>query len=128
MPLRSSDSSVLKWPTKGEVDRSARRWLEQVFDAHKELVAGGYFGSYARDDWGVGSDLDLLLIVAASELPFTRRGLAFDTLSLPVPADLVVYTEVEWRRLLEEGNPFVCRLERETVWVRRSPERPADRT
>ncbi|GGM97879.1 hypothetical protein GCM10007092_09460 [Thermus composti] len=30
------------------------------------LVAAGYFGSYARGEAGVGSDLDLLLLVAHS--------------------------------------------------------------
>jgi len=34
----------------------------------------GYFGSYARGDWGVGSDLDLLVIVTAAEEAFEKRS------------------------------------------------------
>jgi predicted nucleotidyltransferase len=39
----------------------------------------GYFGSYARGDWGVGSDVDLIVIVAESELPRERRAVEFGT-------------------------------------------------
>jgi len=74
-------------------------------------------GSYARGDWGVGSDLDLVLVVRQSSEPFHRRGLAFGLDSLPVPADLLVYTEEEFERLLEAGTRFAETLKRETVWV-----------
>ena len=63
MPVRSLSSPVLKWPHKGEVDQAARRWAGELAARHPEVVRIGYFGSYARDDWGVGSDLDLIAIV-----------------------------------------------------------------
>jgi predicted nucleotidyltransferase len=56
----------------------------------------GYFGSYARGDWDVGSDLDLVIVVAESELPRERRAVVFDTEKLPVPVDLIVHTLSEW--------------------------------
>ena len=47
-----------------------------------------------------------------------RRGLAFDTISgFPVPVDLLVYTQDEWRRLEAEKSPFVRRLSAEVAWV-----------
>jgi predicted nucleotidyltransferase len=42
---------------------------------HPEVVRVGYFGSYARGDWGVGSDLDLIIIVDRSDEPFARAVL-----------------------------------------------------
>jgi len=46
------------------------------------------------------------------------RGLAFDTISgFPVPVDLLVYTQDEWRRLEAEKAPFVRRLRAEVAWV-----------
>jgi len=117
MPVRSSSSSVLRWPDRDTVDRAVRAWSADLIGTHPAVERAGYFGSYARDDWGVGSDLDLIVIVDGSAEPFTRRALAFDTLELPVPADLLVYTVDEWRRMRDEGVSFATRVEREAVWV-----------
>ena len=118
MPVRSLNSSVLKWPGLREVDETARRWAVRTAKAHPEVLRIGYVGSYARGDWGVGSDLDLVLVVRASSEPFLRRGLSFDLGSLPVPADLLVYTEEEFERVLKSGTRFADTLKRETVWIR----------
>jgi predicted nucleotidyltransferase len=58
--------------------------------ARPELRALGYFGSYARGDWGVGSDLDIVAVVATTDVPFDRRALHWDLSTLPVPVDLLV--------------------------------------
>jgi predicted nucleotidyltransferase len=81
------------------------------------VVRLGYFGSYARGDWGVGSDVDLIAIVESTAEPFERRTLAWDLLDLPVPAELVVYTREEWERMRRAGGRFVRTIERETVWL-----------
>ena len=86
MPVRSLSSPVLKWPDRGQVDAAVRAWVARVARAHDEqLVRAGYFGSYARDDWGVGSDVDLVLVVGRSDKPFKRRALDFDATGLPPP-------------------------------------------
>ncbi|MDY7079296.1 MAG: nucleotidyltransferase domain-containing protein [Chloroflexota bacterium] len=99
MPVRSLNSSVLKWPDAQTVEQSLRRWTEKVVRRRTDVVRIGYFGSYARGDWGVGSDLDLIIIVAHSGQPFTRRSVEWDTTELPVPTDVLVYTEEEWRSM-----------------------------
>jgi predicted nucleotidyltransferase len=122
---------VLKWPDARTVDEAVRGWAEAAARQDRNLRAVGYFGSYARGDWGVGSDVDLVVIVERSEEPFERRGLSWDTASLPVPADVLVYTEQEWERLIER-EPFGWTLQRDTVWVffpspahgRRPPKAP----
>jgi predicted nucleotidyltransferase len=81
------------------------------------LLRLGYFGSYARGDWGVGSDLDLIGVVRTSTVPFVRRALAWDLSELPVPAELLVYTEEEWQALLAEGRRFARTVAAEAVWV-----------
>jgi predicted nucleotidyltransferase len=76
----------------------------------------GYFGSYARGDWGVGSDVDLLVLVEDSDEPFHRRTLGFDIRPLPVPADVLVYTMAEWDRMsLSGGLPRTVAAQ--VVWV-----------
>lgn len=117
MPVRSSNSRVLKWPDRAAVDAAARALVRRLAEAHSELVRFGYFGSYARGDYGVGSDLDLVAIVSESRRPFAERALDFDTADLPVPAELLVYTEADWRALQEGGSRFIRRLREETVWV-----------
>ena len=117
MPVRSLISSVLKWPSHDAVDKAVRDWAIKEAQKHPELVQLGYFGSYARRDWGVGSDLDLVAVVKASSEPFERRNLSWDMSPLPVPADLLVYTEEEWNSLQKKGGRFASTLSQETVWV-----------
>lgn len=122
MPVRSLRSSVFKWPDRQSVDQAVRRWAEEVVRRRQDIARVGYFGSYARGDWGVGSDLDLLLVVERSEQSFERRSLEWDTTSLPVPTDLLVYTKEEWEVLAREGR-FYRTLMREAVWVYRREQK-----
>jgi predicted nucleotidyltransferase len=77
----------------------------------------GYFGSYARGDWGVGSDLDLVIVVEAAQQPFERRSAEWDATELPVPADVLVYTQEEWHMLAQQGGRFYRTLTQEACWV-----------
>lgn len=104
MPVRSLNTSVIRWPDGAEVITSLRRWADQTSRIHPEIIRVGYLGSYARGNWGVGSDLDVVFIVQSSEKPFIERSAAFDTNSLPVPVDLLVYTKDEFERLSGVGT------------------------
>lgn len=117
MPVRSLDSSVLRWPAPDEVLGAARTWAAGVGKSRAEVARIGVFGSYSRGDWGVGSDLDLIAILDSSAEPFERRALSFDLLDLPVPAELLVYTSAEWERLVGEGGRFGRVATAEAVWV-----------
>lgn len=116
MPVRSLTSPVLKWPDAQTVRRALKVWVEKLVSSRQDIFRIGYFGSYARGDWGVGSDLDLIIIVEKSEQPFEMRASAFDTLELPVPVDVLVYTQAEWDSLQKDTKFFIT-LARETVWV-----------
>lgn len=76
----------------------------------------GYFGSYARGDWGAGSDLDLIVIVESSSMPMERRAAEWDTTELPVPADLLIYTKDEWQNMRSQER-FGRTVVQEAVWV-----------
>ena len=116
MPVRSSSSSVVKWPDAATVDRALREWARGASAARGDVRRVGYFGSYARGDWGVGSDLDVIIIVAAAHLPFERRGVEWDLTELPVPADVLVYTEDEWNQGAG-GARLHETVAREGIWV-----------
>ncbi|MGC8890664.1 MAG: nucleotidyltransferase domain-containing protein, partial [bacterium] len=72
MPVRSLNSSVLKWPTYEEVIYKLKEWIKEVIEKRNDVLKIGFFGSYARGDFGIGSDLDLIIIVESSKLPFER--------------------------------------------------------
>lgn len=89
--------------------------MPKAIQAHPETLGIGYFGSYARGDWGVGSDLDIIVIVERSDRPFWQRAADWDTTEFPVPVDLLVYTQAEWEMVRRSGFGRV--LERDTIWV-----------
>lgn len=124
MPVRLLGSSVLTWPDRQAVDRAVREWAARLAAERPDVLAVGYFGSYARGDWGVGSDVDLLVILASSDVPFERRAAHLEAALksappasrvLPVPADVLVYTWAEWQHLNQQ--PVGRRLGQEVVWV-----------
>ncbi|MBN1104167.1 MAG: nucleotidyltransferase domain-containing protein [Deltaproteobacteria bacterium] len=128
MPVRSLTSSVLRWPGRQTVDQAFRVWAVKQAKNHPELLRLGYFGSYARGDWGVGSDLDILAVVRESPERFDRRSLSWELTDLPVPAEIVVYTGEEWANLMKENGLFGNTVMNETVWIIRndSPASPSD--
>jgi predicted nucleotidyltransferase len=117
MPLRSLSSSVIRWPDLETVREAIRQWARGEVPKHPGLIRLGYFGSYARGEWGVGSDLDLIAIVEESPDAFERRNVSWSLTSLPVPSDLLVYTLAEWESLEEGGGRFARTLSCETVWI-----------
>jgi len=117
MPVRYLSSSTIKWPDLSAVRESIDRWAREEVPKHSDLLRLGYFGSYARGDWGVGSDLDLIAIVTESSEAFERRNVSWSLTALPVPADLLIYTDDEWKSLEGKGGLFARTLSRETVWV-----------
>jgi hypothetical protein len=104
MPVPSLHSSVLKWPDLEQVRAAVTEWARALVSTDERVSSIGYAGSYARGDWGVGSDVDLIILVRETEAPFTERARSFDATRLPVPADVLVYTESEWGRMDGENR------------------------
>ena len=115
MPVRSLNSSVLKWPDAKTVDAAVRLWVKTAMQHRDDVLKIGYFGSYARGDWGVGSDLDLIIIVKNSSQPSKKRLLEWDVTKLPVAVDVLVYTKVEWES--RHATRFYQTVMREAVWI-----------
>jgi predicted nucleotidyltransferase len=116
MPVRSSTSSVLRWPDRPTVQAAFARWVETAAESRSALRAAGYFGSCATGRWGVGSDLDVVLVVDESDEPFQSRAAGWDLTALPVPVDVLVYTQAEWKALLARDDRFARMLVRDAVW------------
>ena len=117
MPVRSLNSSVLKWPDQTTLDQAVRSWSVEQGRRRPGLKLLGYFGSYARGDWGVGSDLDLIAIVDDCKQPFERRALDWELNSFPVPAEILVYTAKEWTRMQHKNERFIRVINKEVIWT-----------
>ncbi|MFQ5855561.1 MAG: AmmeMemoRadiSam system protein B [Anaerolineae bacterium] len=117
MPVRSLSSSVLKWPDASAVYQAVHQWAGEVIQGRPDILRIGYMGSYARGDWGVGSDLDLIVVVGQDERPFWRRTVAWDLSSLPVPTDILVYTQQEWQALADQSGRFYRTVKEEAMWI-----------
>lgn len=74
--------------------------------AKRNIHAAYGFGSFARDESHLWSDIDLI-IVKDSSLPFVERPREFfDLLDLGIPMDILVYTPAEFAKIQREERGF----------------------
>ena len=85
------------------------------------------FGSYGRGHAGVGSDLDLVLVLRECAEPIWDRLRRWDTGSLPLACDLLVYSQAEWCSLPEWNPRLAATLRKDTRWLGVAPETRGDR-
>ncbi len=116
MPVRSLNSAVLRWPDRQQVLSAARRWARSLRRQDHEVEAILCVGSYARGDWGVGSDLDVIVVVQrADDSAVARRARYEPSLEIPGPVDIWIYTQSEWQALAENWPGLRQRLQNETL-------------
>lgn len=120
MPVRSSRSAVIKWPDRGTVLAGARSWAAALGPTRPEVARILCFGSVTGDRWGVGSDLDVIIVVASSEVPFEKRGLDYPLPECGVPVDMAVYTAEELARFRSEGRRLIDELDRASLVLYRA--------
>lgn len=118
MPVRSLTSSVLVWPSAEQVLASARSYAHLLL-CHRDwrVLRVGLIGSYARGDWGPGSDADLLVELEACDKPAWYRALALPPPRLPVPADLVVLTRAELLSLARQSPRWSREVLGRAIWL-----------
>ena len=109
------NSAVFRWPDRETVLGAARRWASALRRRDSTVWLVGCIGSYARGDWGVGSDLDVIVVLAHSSLSRAQRYARYYPDDLPVPADLWVYTQAEGRSLEQHSAQLWQRIQRELV-------------
>lgn len=117
MPVRSLSSPVFKWPDRAQVHEALCTWVDALVDQQPDVRMVGYIGSYARGDWGVGSDVDLIVVVDNDDTPFLDRTISLDFTEIPVPVDVLTYTASEWDKLINRGGKFSETIKTEIVWI-----------
>ncbi len=121
MPVRSLNSVVLKWPDRNAVLAAARRWASRLCRDDRAVETVMCVGSYARGDWGVGSDVDLIVLIGESTESSLQRRLRYEPTDLPVPSDVWVYTRAEWGQLAARAPHLASRLAREMLDLTTEP-------
>ena len=82
---------------------------------HPEVSRIVLFGSFARGDFGVRSDMDLLVVLRSSDLSIRDRIAEFLTECSDYPTDVFPLTEAELELRLQEADPFWVQAVREGI-------------
>ncbi len=99
---RKSFGSVVVYSVdKVAVEEALARFVAACRE-REEILAVVLFGSFARGGFGVGSDVDLLLILRESPLPFLDRIPLYRPVDFPIDVDVFPYTLAE----LRAGQPL----------------------
>ena len=89
------------------LDASFGVLVKRLARERAEIVRVVLFGSLARGDAVPGSDVDLLVVIAASDRSFLDRMPLYKPTDVPIGVDVFPYTEEELASMLDEGNAFV---------------------
>jgi uncharacterized protein len=115
MPVRSLNSAILKWPEKQKVLSEAKVWAKSTGLNDNNILMIYCIGSICSDTWGVGSDLDIVIILKKTTVPFISRACSYETSAISVPVDLLVYTESEITKLSNGKSRFTDEIVKNAV-------------
>ncbi len=104
MPVRLLTQSLLRWPEPEAVLQAVQDWAQLQAQRYPSLNKVGVYGSYGRNDAGVGSDLDLLLIDADAAGPQASRYCRWPFEDLPLSCDALILSPAELDQLLEADS------------------------
>ena len=65
------------------------------------------FGSFAREDYHKGSDLDLIIVGEFKERFVDRIGKIIELNDSDLEIDAMVYTEEEFQKMIQDRRPFI---------------------
>lgn len=81
--------------------------MKALQERRPEIERAVLFGSLQRGDAVPGSDADVLMVLRATDLPFSERAAMYCPEGVGIPVDLFVYTRNELDDMLADGNRFV---------------------
>lgn len=103
-PKPSSHSVVIKSIDRARIEQAIEQYVARLRSEHPEIERMIWFGSWVNGLPSPGSDVDLCLIVSATDKPPRERVADFLPVGFPVGIDLFAYTceEFAW---LQEVHP-----------------------
>ncbi len=121
MPGRFYDSVRVEYAKpKREVERALWHYLERIqfrVQLHKAIL----FGSYAKDSYSPGSDVDIAIIADGLPANQARRYALLKDLDLGVDLEPFAYSPEEWEAMVKAGSGFAREILRhgETLYPNR---------
>lgn len=82
--------------------------IGREFHPHKIIL----FGSYANNQAGPNSDVDLLIVMPFSGKAWKKAVEIRTSISFPFAVDLILRTPEEIDRRLSSQDPFICHITR----------------
>jgi predicted nucleotidyltransferase len=105
--MKSSDSVKVTYLDKSTIMKAITALAEELPKGHPEVEEICLFGSFARNEAVPGSDVDILVVLASSNLPFRNRIGKYMPSSFPIGIEVFPYTRSEIETMLREGNQFL---------------------
>jgi len=115
MQMRSSDSVRIKYLDKPGIMKAISQLVEELSQKHPEIERISLFGSFARNEAVPGSDVDILIVLTDSHLPFEDRMKEYMPSSFPVGIDIFPYTRSEIDIMLSQGNHFLKSANQDSI-------------
>lgn len=119
MQKKSSISAREIYRNKEKIIEELRDCITKAKEKNPEIKKAILFGSIARDDYGIGSDADVLLVLKSSprERYFERIPDYLDYfLKASIPVEILPYTEAEIKRMLK-NSIFMKRIMKEGIEI-----------
>ena len=96
-------SVVIKSTDPKQIEQAVQDYVARLREEYPEVQRVIWFGSWVSGHPMPGSDVDLCLILSASDKPVRERGPAYLPVGFPVGIDLVAYTQTEFEQLAERS-------------------------
>lgn len=113
----SYGTASVTWLDRRAADDAAVVAARRLARRHPEITGVLLFGSIARGDAGPASDIDLVLVLEASDHPFPDRVSQYAPEIDELPVEVFPYTEDEARELLSEPDSFLATALAEGRWL-----------
>ncbi len=111
--------SELCWPDNfinRKANKIVKRFINLIikkFNLKKIII----FGSFARGDYHKESDLDLVIVGEFKERFIDRIGKIIELNDSDLEIDVMVYTEEEFQKMIQERRPFIEQVLEEGIVV-----------
>lgn len=112
---KSLGSVSIEWIDQSQLIAQLQVCAQNIGMTYSQVEVCILYGSLLRDDYSPDSDIDFLIVLQNSALPFLLRCDAFQDFfsQLPFDVDLKVYTRKEIQSMLEDNNPLIVQVFKE---------------
>jgi uncharacterized protein len=112
-----SGSARVTWLDRKGARLAAVDAARSLARSHPEIEGVLLFGSIARGDATPSSDVDLLIVLRESDLPFLDRIPRYTPAIPPLGVDVLPYTRDELEKMRADGNRLLSTALAEGEWV-----------